>query len=97
MADQTLAATDRGIYEHPLTAGQAFTVDVEQAANSGLQFINHGDGLIYWNRGTTITARDAGTEIIAPGGWIDTGVAPGHITTFAFISTTGATLSVTRR
>lgn len=78
--DLTLTATDRGVYETPLTPGAPTTITVEPTGAVGgdgqpkleqLEVIVHtADAPVYLRPGTTVTVQDPEARMIAPGSFL---------------------------
>jgi hypothetical protein len=97
MADHTLNRDDQGIYEIPLAANIAKTIEIAPTSGA-VQIITHtGDSPIYVKRGTSVVAREPGADMTVAGNYLQLGVPPhGQTTTLAIISATAANISIIR-
>ncbi len=101
MADYTIAAGDRGVYEIPLTAGTVVTVDVkpttgQKVAGAVTVFVHSGNSPVYVRRGTTVTARDAAADMVPPFTVADLPLGVAGAGVVAFVSASAAVISVCR-
>lgn len=102
MADYTLGAEQIGVYEIPLTAGIATTVQVANRyhpiQNRVQISVHDATSPVYAKVGPNITAKDPAASVVLPGTWMDlqAGIT-GSTTTIAIISADSATVSVSRQ
>lgn len=99
MADYTIGASDRGVYEFPLDGGVQTTITVARGkTTTRLKVLVHsGTAPVYARPGRTVSVRDPKAIVIPPHTWdddVNEGISTG--TTISLISADDAIVSVYR-
>lgn len=98
MANVTIAADDRGVFEVPLVGGVVTTVQVvtSRFLSDVEVYVHSGSQPVYVRSGVTVVPKDPKSQIVPVGAFVEVSVGSASAGTIALVSAAAAVVSVVR-